>query len=146
MSTSGVGATSGSSSSSSTDSSTHANKSLSDLDISDFLSLLITEMQQQDPMNPMDNAQMMEQISQIRAIQSNTQLTETLKSVGLGQNIATASSLIGQQITGLTAAGSSVKGVVDKVTVSGGDAVVHVGGSQVPLSNVQTIQPATSSS
>jgi len=33
-----------------------------------FLKLMITELQQQDPLNPMDNKDMLNQIAQIRAV------------------------------------------------------------------------------
>ena len=46
---------------------------LRDVDIYDFLTLMITELQNQDPLNPMDNAQMLEQIGQIRQISATSQ-------------------------------------------------------------------------
>ena len=72
--------------------------SLSGVKLDDFLKLLITELQNQDPLNPTDNAQILEQISQIRSIESTTQLGQTLESVKLGQNLASASALIDRQI------------------------------------------------
>ncbi len=48
-------------------------------------------MQNQDPMNPMDNSQMLQQISQIREIGSTNQLTETLTSFATGQGLTMAS-------------------------------------------------------
>jgi flagellar basal-body rod modification protein FlgD len=114
-------------------------KGIDSLGADDFLKLLLTQLQSQDPMNPMDDAQMVQQISQIREIQSNMQLTETLKSVTLGQGISTASSLIGRQIKGLTAGGTEVEGKVDKVTVTDGKPQLQVGQSTVELSNVLEI-------
>ena len=49
-----------------------------------FLKLMITELQQQDPLNPMDNKDMLNQIAQIRAVGASDQLTKTLNSVLLG--------------------------------------------------------------
>ena len=45
---------------------------------------MITELQNQDPLNPMDNTQMLEQINQIRQIGATDKLTSTLDSVLLG--------------------------------------------------------------
>ena len=40
-----------------------------DLDV--FIKLLIAELQNQDPMNPLDNHEILQQVSQIREIESN---------------------------------------------------------------------------
>lgn len=114
-----------------------------DLDMSTFIQLLVTEMQSQDPMDPMDNQQILNQISQIRSIESNTRLTSTLDAVLLGQNMATASSLIGQTIAGLTDGGDKVTGKVDSVSVADGDATLHVGNATVSLKNISQILPTT---
>ena len=54
----------------------------------------MAELQNQDPMEPMKNSELLQQVSQIRAIQSNDRLTDTLESVSLGQNLATAGNLL----------------------------------------------------
>jgi flagellar basal-body rod modification protein FlgD len=112
-----------------------------DLNLDTFIQLLVSELQNQDPMNPMDNAQILNQVSQIRAIESNTRLTDTLGSVLRGQNVATASSLLGKKISGLTDKGDKVQGVVDRVTVADDTTTVHVGTSEVSLKNIGEILP-----
>jgi flagellar basal-body rod modification protein FlgD len=114
----------------------------SKLDTEVFLKLLITELGNQDPLQPMDSAQIINQISQIRSIQASTQLTTTLEAVLLGQNVATASSLLGRTITGMTDDSRSVTGQVDRVSVVGGEARLQVGDSTVSLKNVSEILPA----
>src|SRR3989304_1085063 len=73
-----------------------------ELNLDTFIQLLVSEMQNQDPMNPMSNTEILQQISQIRAIESSTRLNSTLEAVMLGQNVATASTLLGRSISGLT--------------------------------------------
>ena len=80
---------------------------INDLDVSSFLKLMITELQQQDPLNPLDNKDMLDQIAQIRAISSSDKLSTTLNSVLLGQNIASATNLIGADVSALTDDGQS---------------------------------------
>ena len=104
--------------SSSSSSATAKGNGLADVDLDQFLGLLITELQNQDPLNPMDNAQMMEQISQIRQIGSTTKLTDTLSSLAIGQELSMASSLIGKEIKALDNAAKDVTGVVDRVAVA----------------------------
>ncbi|NBQ88731.1 MAG: flagellar hook assembly protein FlgD [Betaproteobacteria bacterium] len=46
-----------------------------------FLKLLVTQLKNQDPMNPMDNAQMTSQIAQINTVTGIQQLNETVKGI-----------------------------------------------------------------
>ena len=46
-----------------------------------FLKLLVAQMNNQDPMNPMDNAQMTSQIAQINTVTGIQQLNETVKNM-----------------------------------------------------------------
>jgi flagellar hook assembly protein FlgD len=114
-------------------------RKLNELDIDDFLKLMISELQNQDPLNPMDNKDMLAQISQIRAIGSNDKLSETLDTVLRGQNFSSATNLIGKTVKGLDKMGASVTGVVDRVTVADGINTLHVGSSELKLSNVAEI-------
>lgn len=46
-----------------------------------FLKLLVAQLNNQDPMNPMDNAQMTSQMAQINTVSGIQQLNETMKSM-----------------------------------------------------------------
>lgn len=122
-------------------------KSLEDLGIDEFLQLMITELTNQDPLNPMDNAQLIEQIGQIREISSNDKLSRTLQSVLTGQSLTTASNLIGKEVTALDVNNQNVEGVVDRVSieVDDDDATkrtykVHVGDKEIDLNNIREIK------
>ncbi len=105
----------------------------------DFLKMMVAELQNQDPMNPTDNSQILQQISQIDAIQSNTQLNSTLQTVQLGQNIATASALIGTTVVGSDSSGNAVSGMVSSASINNGQAQLQIGSSSIPLSNVTQV-------
>lgn len=114
-----------------------------EIDTGDFLKLIIAELQNQDPMNPTDTADMLNQFNQIREISSNDKLTDTLEGVLLGQNIATAGSLIGKLVEGMTDVGEKMIGQVDAVTIKDGNASLLVAGSYISLNNIlQVIDPA----
>ncbi|HVX61789.1 MAG TPA: flagellar hook capping FlgD N-terminal domain-containing protein [Pirellulales bacterium] len=140
MSTSGVnnnGATTQtSSSSSSTGSSADAWNSISP---DDFLKMLITELQNQDPTNPTDSSQILQQISEIRNIQATSDLTTTLNQVLLEQTFSAASVLVGKSVQGMADDGTSVAGTVDSVTFGNGTATLNVGQQTLKLGNVQQI-------
>jgi flagellar basal-body rod modification protein FlgD len=122
-----------------------AGQGLEDVNIDQFLELLLAEMQNQDPMNPMDNAQMIEQIGQIREISATSSLTDTLSMLASNQQLVTASGLIGREITGLSDAGD-ISGIVDRVTVeidendqNSRTVKVHVGERTIDIDNIRQI-------
>ena len=119
---------------------------LREVDMDQFLQLLIAELQNQDPMDPMENSEILEQISQIREISATNQLSDTLGAVLTGQNMATASSLIGKRISALSDSAKPVEGVVDRVSIETDESDesvrmlrVHVGGQKIRLDNIREI-------
>jgi flagellar basal-body rod modification protein FlgD len=107
-----------------------------ELDTQAFLRMMIAELQNQDPLNPMDNSKMLEQISQIRAITSNDALTNTVNALRMGQSMATAAGLIGKTVIGLDVIGQEVVGVVDKVAFEDGKPFLFVGNTIVELDKI----------
>jgi flagellar basal-body rod modification protein FlgD len=67
----------------------------------DFLKLLVTQMKYQDPMNPMDNAQMTSQIAQLNTVEGINQLNATVSNLQaslMATQSMQAASLIGKTI------------------------------------------------
>ena len=66
-----------------------------------FLKLLVTQLQNQDPLNPMDNAQMTTQLAQISTVTGidklNTTLSSMIDSVASSQNVQSAE-MIGKSV------------------------------------------------
>src|SRR5438034_1043170 len=102
------------------------NDALNNIDLSLFLKLMIAELQNQDPLNPLDNKEMLAQISQLRQVAATDKLSSTLDSVLLGQNIASATSLIGADIDGLSDDNEQVQGVVQRISIDKGVPKLHV--------------------
>jgi flagellar basal-body rod modification protein FlgD len=97
-----------------------------DLGMEDFLKLMIAELQNQDPLNPMDNSELVGQISQMREITATDKMTETLDSVLLGQNISSATNLIGAEIDAISDDQQKITGVVERVSVADGQPKLHL--------------------
>jgi len=114
-------------------------EALRELNMDDFLQLMIAELQNQDPLNPLDNAQLLQQISQIREIAATGSLSETLESVMFGQSISNASNLIGKQVRALNDAGDFVTGEVEKVAIAEGQVKVHIGSNVIGINNISEI-------
>lgn len=89
-----------------------------------FLKLLTTQMQNQDPLNPMDTSQYTQQLVQYSQVEQSVQQTSTLKDILTrltAQDMAQASSYIGKEATfaGATAALGSKPATWDWSTGSG---------------------------
>lgn len=66
-----------------------------------FLKLLVAQLNNQDPMNPMDNAQMTSQMAQINTVTGIQQVNETLKSMATqftSMQVLQGSSMVGRNI------------------------------------------------
>ena len=111
------------------------------VDLDDFITLLVTQLQNQDPLEPMKNGEILQQIGQIREIESNRRLTETLESVLLGQSVATASNLLERSIVGLNHQSDTITGRVDRVSIEDGRPRLHIGEHTIDLNNVAEILP-----
>ena len=111
------------------------------LDPDAFFNLLIAELKNQDPLNPLDNTQLLQQVATIREVGVSMQLNETLQAVMFGQQISSAAALLGKTIRGLSEAGEEVTGTVDRITIEEEKVVLHVGQEQVRLNNVAEILP-----
>ena len=107
------------------------------LSYNSFLTLLMAELKNQDPTQPMDPSQMVSQLATIsevgQAVQTNTSLSSLLTSTSLTQ----AEQLIGKSIT---SADGATSGQVTSVTVNGSGATAILStGQQVPLTNGATV-------
>ncbi|OIQ72181.1 basal-body rod modification protein FlgD [mine drainage metagenome] len=92
-----VAATTGTGTSSSTTSSSTDMNAAQDR----FMKLLVAQLNNQDPMNPMDNAQMTSQIAQINTVTGIQQVNDTLKSMAdqfTAMQVLQGSSMVGRNV------------------------------------------------
>jgi flagellar basal-body rod modification protein FlgD len=95
-----------------------------------FLKLLVAQLNNQDPMNPMDNAQMTSQMAQINTVSGITQLNETMKSMSSqfsAMQVLQGASMVGREVltegntltvnAGVGKAAIDLAGIASKVTV-----------------------------
>lgn len=113
--------------------------SISDMTGYDFLKLLITELSNQDPMDPMDNKEILNQLSSIRSLESNMELSENFKELLSSQGLVTATALIGQLITGIDTQGQLIEGKVERVMLDASGLSLQIGDRTVPLSKVMNV-------
>jgi flagellar basal-body rod modification protein FlgD len=118
------------------------NKSLN-LNASDFINMMVTQLQNQDPLQPTGSDQLLSQMSQIGQLQSSTQLQDTLKGLVLQNQIGSAGNLIGKVVQGTDAQNNTISGIVDSVRVASDGVYLELhSGQELSMSNVTTIAPA----
>ena len=111
-----------------------------ELSSEDFMKIIFTELQQQDPFEPNDSSALLEQLNSIRAIESDIDLTKNLESIVFQNQLATAGNMIGKTIEGLTATNDRVVGNVFAVIREGDKVTLQLDtGWEVPADNVQVI-------
>jgi len=114
-----------------------------DLKAQDFINMMVTQLQNQDPTKPADNGQLLAQMSQIGQLQSNTTLTESIKSLVLQSQIGSAGNLIGKNVSGVDDQANPIKGVVNSVKVQSDGVVLELdNGNKLSLDKVTDIAPA----
>ena len=109
----------------------------------DFLKLLMAQLQNQDPMKPMDDTQMIAQMAQFSALEASQQLNATIQSSNNMQTVFQAGALIGKYIQANQADGSSTTGAVTAVGFTTTDGVtaptIQVGGKDVDYSTITKV-------
>jgi flagellar basal-body rod modification protein FlgD len=94
-----------------------------------FLQLLIAELKNQDPTNPLDPTQQVSQLASFSAVEQQVQTNTTLTSLLNNNYLSQAESAIGHKVT---SADGSVSGAIASVTVSSS-------GATATLTNGQTV-------
>lgn len=108
---------------------------------SEFLKILVSELTNQDPFKPIDNADFAGQMAQIQSLQASSELTSGFQTLARRQDVTSASAMIGRQISGVSSTGMSVVGNVDSVKIDAGGVSVMVAGIAVPIGSVFEIKP-----
>ena len=104
-----------------------------------FMKLLIAQLQNQDPTSPVGNEELLQQISSMRNLQSNIELSDTLKSLSSNQQISAGAGFLGKVITGLDDQKQPVSGIADQVFIQNGVTRIGIGTTSLPVSSVTGI-------
>jgi flagellar basal-body rod modification protein FlgD len=126
-----------------TSSSSSSSNSL--LDPQAFLKLLVAQLQYQDPTNPTDTSDFMNQTATLSEVQTMASMQSSLTALSSAQNAQEATAMIGKQVTYTNAAGVFASGVVSSVQLLGSGPTLQVGNDAVALSSVSSVSAASTS-
>lgn len=109
----------------------------------DFLKLLAVQFQTQDPMKPMEDTAFIAQMAQFTSLEQASATTAQMALLKNGQDIVTANSYIGKQVTFDMGKGQSpATGTVQGVEITEGVPRLVVGDKTFALSSVLLVEPA----
>lgn len=111
----------------------------------DFFALMVEELRSQDPLDPKDNQQLLQQLSNIQQLEQSSTLTKTLEALTNEQRFGSTANLIGNYVLGtVTDSGglrTDIDGLVVGVTFEGdGNAILNLhDGSAIPAKNIREV-------
>ncbi len=105
-----------------------------------FLQLLIAQLQNQDPLEPVNNQEFIQQLATLNSVQGLQDLNASFGQMLKLQQLTQGSDMIGKTIEyTLTDAAESKTGTVESVQTQDGNFVLLVGTDQVSLDQVQSV-------
>jgi flagellar basal-body rod modification protein FlgD len=113
------------------------------LDGEAFMTLLVTQLRNQDPSSPMDTNQMISQTTQLAMMEKMTALTTTSDENFSLQMRTAAASLLGQIVSYHAKDGSVLSGTPSSVSYAGSVPQISIGGVDVPLDAILSIATKT---
>jgi flagellar basal-body rod modification protein FlgD len=116
-------------------SSAPAGQATQSLGINDFMKLLATQFQEQDPLQPMDDTAFIAQTAQFTSLQQTTTLTQNMSQMA-------ANTYIGREVTVNSLTGQTAIGTVTGVDTTGTTPQVIVNGAEYPITNILGITSA----
>lgn len=107
----------------------------------DFMKLLMTQMRNQNPMDPQSGTDFMAQVAQFSQLDGINKMNQNFADLIALQGLTQGANMIGKTVTyAKDPAGNTARGVVGSVSMASGKIQLVIGGSPVDLSQVRTIE------
>jgi flagellar basal-body rod modification protein FlgD len=112
-------------------------------DQDDFMTLLLAQLKNQDPLEPMDSTAMMSQLAQLNSLNALLAIQSSLDELNKSQSMSYASSLLGKTITAIpdvNDTSSAITGVVTSMLTENGKTTVQVDGNDIDISSIVAVE------
>ncbi len=106
------------------------------LDKDAFLQLLVTQMKNQDPMNPSDNTEYMSQLAQFSSLEAMTNLNNTSTN---NQALNLTGQYVIMNTTDSAGGTAQISGLVDFVTIKDGSAMLSINDVYYPITDLDSV-------
>ena len=104
-----------------------------------FLKLLVAQLKYQNPLSPMDGTQFISQTAQLTMTEKLEELSKLSETGVLDANRRTASELVGKTIS-YDNGTNVVDGIVTSARMNGGNPILMIGRTEVPLGSVLEVR------
>jgi flagellar basal-body rod modification protein FlgD len=94
--------------------------------LQDFLKVLLTQLNYQDPLKPMDNQAFMAQMAQFTALEQSQRMNDKLELLVANQSALQSVGLLGKSVTASADGGNSISGVVTSLSLQGASPLVSI--------------------
>lgn len=108
----------------------------------EFMQILMAQLTHQNPLEPMNDSDMMNQFAQLNSLQELQTMRMAFSQSAAANQASYAASLIGKVVKAQRADGSSIEGVVEGVSVENGMLTLTVGNEKIALADVTEIKGA----
>lgn len=116
---------------------TNGRQASQELGKDDFLKLLITQLQNQDPTSPMENTEFIAQMAQFSSLEQMTNMSTEFTKLANMLNSGEAVSLLGKSVE-VSSGESSISGVVEAVT-RGANPQIKVNGMLYSMDQINAV-------
>ena len=106
------------------------------LDSSQFMEILMAQLTHQKPLEPMNNAEMMSQFSQLNSLQELRDIHTAMDKLSASHQVMYMASLIGKTVKVNRPDGNVLEGVVSEVITEKDNPQLLIENEKVPLSDV----------
>ena len=110
-------------------------KTNNELGKDDFLQLLVTQLQHQDPLAPMEDKEFISQMAQFTSL-------EQMKNMNNAVQITQATSYIGKQVTWADSQGTEQTGIVTAIRIVNSEPKVMIGEESIELKKIMSVTDA----
>jgi flagellar basal-body rod modification protein FlgD len=117
--------------------------SSSSSEISDnFMTLMLAQLKNQNPMQPADDSQLLSQMAELNSLTTLQAISKQMSELATASQSSYGASLIGKNIVSTDANGNTTQGVVTSMEYSGGTYTLSIGDSSVDLSTITKVMEA----
>jgi flagellar basal-body rod modification protein FlgD len=103
------------------------------------MKLLVTQLQNQDPLNPVDDQQFIAQMAQLSSLEATNQLASQVGQMVSAQQQMGVLQLVGHEVQYTDDNGNTAQGKVTGVRLSGATPTLLIGNRGVSPGQVQTV-------
>ena len=109
----------------------------------EFLKLLVTQMQNQDPMKPVSDTEFIAQMAQFSSLEQTKTMSADITKLRQGNDFLQATNLLGKEVRLHLGDMEFTKGIVTDLNVKDGEARIIVGDKTYTLDQVNSVSSET---